>query len=388
MPTINQLSAVNTVTGADQVPIYASGQGDARKASFTTILEYVEQNFADPSYETIISAPTDGFNQQLTNSTQNIYLILNPAATLATGTITLPTTANSFDGQEIICVSTQTISSLTVNANGSSTVGVPSGFSATSTFTIRFNALQSTWYTIVNNPQISGADIVTTNATQTLTNKTFNLTDNTFAATSAQLAAAVTNETGSGNLVFSSSPALSTPNLGTVTSGNLAACTGYTLTNLNGIDSDVKSWASTPSSANLYAAMNDKTGISGSQVVFNASPTLTGKVRFNGASYMDMDEIASSSGVATVNLNNSSQFKVNLTENITTFNVTNAIQGQNLAIRFAQDGTGSRTIAFPSDFQWPGGVTPVLSTAANAVDVLNAIRVGSIWYGNLLKGFA
>ena len=388
MPTINQLSSVNAVAGSDQVPVYSSGQGDARKASLSTVLQYVKDNFADPNYDVIINAPIAGFTLQLTNTSNNLQVILNPAGTLATGTIVLPPVADCFDGQEIIFVSTQTITALTTNANGGTTVGVPSGFSATSTFTIRFNKLQSTWYTIVNNPQISGADIVTTTAAQTLTNKTIDLSDNTFAATSAQLAAAVTNETGSGNLVFSTSPTLITPKLGTVTSGNLAACTGYTLTNLNGANSDVKSWAATPTSANLFGAMTDATGINGSALVFNGSPTLAGKVQFSGASYMDMDDVASSSGVATINLNYSNQWKVNLTENITTFNVTNPREGQNITIRFAQDSTGSRTIAFPADFQWPGGVTPVLSTAANAVDVLNAIRVGSVWYGNLLKGFA
>ena len=64
--------------------------------------------------------------------------------------------------------------------------------------------------------------------TDTLTNKTINLTNNTLTATSAQIAAAVSDETGSGSLVFATSPTLVTPTLGaalatsiTATSGNL-----------------------------------------------------------------------------------------------------------------------------------------------------------------------
>lgn len=45
--------------------------------------------------------------------------------------------------------------------------------------------------------------------------------------TSANLAAAVTDETGSGSLVFATSPTLVTPLLGTPTSGTLTNCTGY-----------------------------------------------------------------------------------------------------------------------------------------------------------------
>lgn len=48
--------------------------------------------------------------------------------------------------------------------------------------------------------------------------------------TSANLAAAVTNETGSGALVFATSPTLVTPVLGTPSSGTLTSCTGLPLT--------------------------------------------------------------------------------------------------------------------------------------------------------------
>lgn len=48
--------------------------------------------------------------------------------------------------------------------------------------------------------------------------------------TSANLAAAVTNETGSGSLVFATSPTLTTPVLGTPSSGTLTSCTGLPLT--------------------------------------------------------------------------------------------------------------------------------------------------------------
>ena len=44
--------------------------------------------------------------------------------------------------------------------------------------------------------------------------------------TSAQLAGALTDETGTGSAVFATSPTLVTPILGTPTSGNLANCTG------------------------------------------------------------------------------------------------------------------------------------------------------------------
>ena len=71
--------------------------------------------------------------------------------------------------------------------------------------------------------------LVGRDTTDTLTNKTINLTSNTLVATSAQMAAAVSDETGSGSLVFATSPTLVTPLLGTPTSVTLTNATGLPL---------------------------------------------------------------------------------------------------------------------------------------------------------------
>lgn len=48
--------------------------------------------------------------------------------------------------------------------------------------------------------------------------------------TSVQLAGVISNETGSGSLVFGTSPTLATPNIGTPSAGTLTSCTGLPLT--------------------------------------------------------------------------------------------------------------------------------------------------------------
>lgn len=143
---------------------------------------------------------------------------------------------------------------------------------------------------------------------------------------SANLAAAVTGETGSGALVFATSPALTTPDLGTpsalvltnatgrasssqtadriatsgtpVTVNSTAPSAGQVLQassataaawttpsvavgNVTGLGSGVSTWLATPTSANLAAATTDETG-SGS-LVFATSPTLTGPTLTNPA---------------------------------------------------------------------------------------------------------
>jgi hypothetical protein len=95
----------------------------------------------------------------------------------------------------------------------------------------------------------------------------------TFLATpsSANLAAAVTGETGSGALVFATSPTLVTPALGTPSSGNLVNCTGYAQTSLSAaLGADV----ALNNIANYFDGPSVAQGTSGTWLVI-ASVTLT-----------------------------------------------------------------------------------------------------------------
>jgi hypothetical protein len=98
----------------------------------------------------------------------------------------------------------------------------------------------------------------------------------TFLATpsSANLASAVTDETGTGALVFANTPTLVTPVLGTPTSGTLTNCTGLPVsTGISGLATGVATFLATPSSANLISAITDETGTGA--LVFANTPTLT-----------------------------------------------------------------------------------------------------------------
>lgn len=86
-----------------------------------------------------------------------------------------------------------------------------------------------------------------------------------------------TGATGTGNLVFSTSPTFVTPVLGTPTSGTLTNCTGLPIaTGISGLGSNVATFLATPSSANLRSALTDETGTGAA--VFATAPTLTGQI--------------------------------------------------------------------------------------------------------------
>jgi hypothetical protein len=63
-------------------------------------------------------------------------------------------------------------------------------------------------------------------------------------------------------------------------------------------------------------------------------------------------------------------FSVTLAGNRTLANPTNLTVGQSGVIKVTQDGTGSRTLAYGSNWDFAGGTVPTLTTTASAVDIL------------------
>lgn len=157
---------------------------------------------------------------------------------------------------------------------------------------------------------------------------------------SANLAATVTDETGSGALVFATSPTLVTPLLGTPTSGTLTNCTGYTIPNMSGAGAGVLTWLATPSAANLLAAVTANTGTG--NLVFATSPTLTTPV-LNGLP--TGTGVASAATVSTLVSRDSSGNTnvVNLLEGYTTTATAAGTTTLTVASTYQQFFTGSTT---------------------------------------------
>jgi len=234
MPTINQLPVLSTISSGDQLPVYSPNNGDARRTSIGSLLTFFQQSFASPTLAVNLFVPGNGFNITVPTPVSNDqWMLLQPAGTLASGTITLPLNTGVPDGTTVLITTTQEITSLTIALNGATALyGGVSFLGAGAATAIRFYQPTNSWYQI-NADAVYGANVQAFLAVPS----------------SANLRTAMTDETGTGVLVFATSPTLTTPTitnptvstgtftspalvtpaLGTVASGNISACTSTSM---------------------------------------------------------------------------------------------------------------------------------------------------------------
>lgn len=151
MPQINQLPLLDTPSSGDQLPVYSPSNGDARRMSLGTLLNFLEQQFVSPGAPAVqLVTPVSGFNYVVADP-NNIrgWVILRPLTTLATGTVTLPTPSVLADGTELTFNATHQITSFNIVSNGASTVyGAPTTLSAGGWFSIRYDRTTNCWYRV------------------------------------------------------------------------------------------------------------------------------------------------------------------------------------------------------------------------------------------------
>ena len=150
MPQINQLPLLSTVSAGDQIPVYSPNNGDARRLPVSGLLTYFQQTFASPTMAVNLYVPGTGFNITVpTPVSQQLWMLLQPAGTLAAGTITLPLNTQTPDGTEVLITTTQQITSFTLALNGAAAAyGDPSTLAAEDFFRMRFVQSLNSWYRI------------------------------------------------------------------------------------------------------------------------------------------------------------------------------------------------------------------------------------------------
>jgi len=155
MPTINQLTAVDAVIASDQVPLYSSDNGDARKASISVITKYINDKYVPKSglITQFYTPPGNAFIAIMNDSPDSVFFIISLATPLTSGTLRLPSISSLVDKQEVLLVATDAVG-LTVDPNGAN--GVLAGinppvvvnFSTYGFIKFRFEASSRYWFRV------------------------------------------------------------------------------------------------------------------------------------------------------------------------------------------------------------------------------------------------
>lgn len=150
MTAINYLGnvALADLQTSDLVKIFSQKYGGEAAVSLSILASFINAQSTAPSgidLSAQYSNPSaTGFSVSV--DVANSWLILDPTAGFAAGTITLPTATT---GGEVLVNCTQSVTALTISAQaGDSVVGGPTTIAANGYFRLRYYASQSRWYRV------------------------------------------------------------------------------------------------------------------------------------------------------------------------------------------------------------------------------------------------
>ena len=135
--------------------IWDAANSDWRLTTLAKILELFEAN----TDVVLVVEAVSQYNAPLTAATvtvtdgddddADVHLMLTPAGTIATLTVKLPLNTLLRDKQVILVSSSQIVTTLTVDANGaSSVVGTPTAMTVGGFFKLKYDLITTTWYRV------------------------------------------------------------------------------------------------------------------------------------------------------------------------------------------------------------------------------------------------
>lgn len=190
---------------------------------------------------------------------------------------------------------------------------------------------------------------------------------------SANLAAALTDEVGTGSVVFAS---------GTVGSGSAVLASGIT-----GTGSVVLASGTLGTGSAVLASAVTGTG----NAVLATSPTVQ-EPSING--YTEgVVPLAISGGTATINIATGTVVTATLASGTaTTLTLPPVSAGKSFVLYLKQPSSGSvGSVTFVTspvgNIVWPGGIVPAMTATLGKLDIFSFVSDGAKWYGNVSKNY-
>jgi hypothetical protein len=239
----------------------------------------------------------------------------------------------------------------------------------TGSFTVQFKTVSGTGYTFVaadksvrvlfaDGTNVVDTGIINTSSTDTLTNKTLTSPTINGATTTGTIANSATIEGGTVSAVTLTKPRIADAGFIADANGNEQIIFQQTASAVNELE---VTNAATGNDVGLAVTGGD-TNVG---LAFTAKGA--GRFKFNDAAYIPEQTLSDGANIDW-DVQAQPVAKVTLAGNRTLNNATNGVTGQFVSLLVIQDGTGSRTLSFSSNYEFASDTAPTLTTTASKGD--------------------
>ncbi|MGQ1340857.1 hypothetical protein ACT4X4_03055 [Acinetobacter baumannii] len=144
-----RLNNTDRIGPCDSVVIWSGDNQDFRAVPVDTFTKQIQEGVTLPDAFNIQHFnPGASFALDIENDERGTYLILNPSATIAAGTLTLPEKNIVKDGQSLLVASSKAVTALTIAGNNALVIGGPTTIAAGGFFKLKYDKLSNTWYRV------------------------------------------------------------------------------------------------------------------------------------------------------------------------------------------------------------------------------------------------